>query len=462
MGLKEQLADYAGGDEHALVDDFEQPLPGEARKPTEQELKQAVAAPGRKAMVPLGIMYQGPWTILEDGMCRHVREQSRALAMHAPVNLTAVGPIPLLDHENDAEVLATSGYLQNVHCSRYACAIRQLVFLTPEYLRNVVCPGGGRLSGPEDEERVWQGTIVYTSWERDRVAQHFVEDLSKLGEVWVPCEANRVAFISSGVPAAKVRVIPYPYDPATHLTTQIPSPRGSEEVPRGRRFYTIGKWEPRKGQHELIGAFLQAFTPKDRACLTIKTFGWGNWKGYLTPKESARYWISQPSVKQGGWTPKMFDRLIRFIDAKLTDAEIAELHAKNNIYVSASHGEAWDIPAFDARCAGNSLVYVGYGGSEDYTRDDNKHFVRVPYSMGPVHAGYGWEAGAQWGDYTVADLASALRKARPPERRIHPEDFAGRFSRHVVGRKMKEAITSMLEARDPQLAGELRHAGGFG
>jgi glycosyltransferase involved in cell wall biosynthesis len=461
MSLRDQLAGYSAGDA-GLLDEAGALRDAEPKAPSAAELDQHAVAPGRSAVLPVGVMYQGEWRTLADGICKHVREQSRALAMHLPVTLSAVGPGPLLDHEIDASVIEAVGYLQNVHCSRYPCAVRHIVFLTTEYLRNVVCPGGGRLSGADDEERVWRSTIVYTSWERDRVAQIFVDDLLRLGEVWVPCEANRRAFVSSGMPPAKVRSIPYPYDPSTHLASKIPIPRGNELVPSGRRFYSIGKWEPRKDHHSLIGAFLLAFTPRDRACLTLKTFGWGQWHGHPTPQESAKHWVGDPAVQANGWTRRSINRLVRVIDAELTDEEIAGLHRENNIYISASHGEAWDIPAFDARCAGNSLVYVGYGGAEEYTVPDGERFVQVPYKMGPVHPGYGWEQGAQWADYRLEDLVASLRKARPPERRVHPVDFAGRFGRAAVGAKMARAVLDMLGRHDVGLADELRSAGGFG
>ena len=462
MSLRESLRGYEGDDSHALIDDDKNPVEGEVKPPTEGELEKHHAAPGRRALAALGVMYQGDWRILADGICKHVREQALALSTQLPVNLCAIGPGPLLDDEIDGEVTAAVGYLQNVHCSRYACAIRQMVIHSPEFLVNVVIPGGGRLSGPEDEERVWRSTIVYTSWERDRVADEIVKHLCRLGEVWVPCEANRRAFVGSGVPAERVRVIPYPYEPTTHPCSQIPVPRGNELVPSGRRFYTIGKWEPRKDQHQLLGAFLLAFKPTDRACLTIKTFGWGKWDRYPSPQKSGQYWREHPRVKANGWTPKQLARLVRVIDRKLTDQEIADLHAENNIYVSASHGEAWDIPAFDARSAGNSLVYVGYGGASEYTQPDGERFVEVPYEMGPVHTGYRWEEGAQWGQYRLEDLARALQRVRPPRWRSQPEDFAARYGRWAVGVKMRSAIDQVLRRNDPHLADQLQLVGTFG
>jgi len=432
------------------------------RKPTDEELNKHAVAPGRPADVPVGIMYQGAWRRKADGMARHVREQVRALAMYLPVNLASIGPSEVLDHDLEPEALDLAGYLPNVHCSRYPCAIRHIVFNNVDQLRAAVSPAGARLCEAALEELVWESTIVYTSWERDRIADEMVRELNRCGQVWVPCKANYEAFLTSGVLEKRLRVVPYPYDPATHAATKIALPRGKEKVPSGRRFYAIGKWEPRKGYDNLIGAFLLAFKPTDRVSLTLKTFGWGKWKEYPTIQESAKRWVNDPAVVANGWTQKSIAKVFLLLDAQLTDAEITQLHERNNIYVSCSAGEAHDIPAFDSRCAGNSLVHVGYGGSEDYTVDDGERFVRVPHTMGPVHVTYGWEPGAQWAHYRMEDLVEALRKAKPPARRIHPMDFPGRFGRAAVGAVMRDHVLGVVGDMNWELAEELRKAGSFG
>jgi hypothetical protein len=248
--------------------------------------------------------------------------------------------------------------------------------------------------------------------------------------------------------------MPYPYDPAT---CTIAAPRGTEDVPRDRRFYHIGKWEPRKNQHQLLGAFLIAFSPKARASLTIKTSGFGStWTGYPTVEESVKFWLADERVKAKGWTEASLDRLVRIIDKKISDDDIHKMHEMNNIYVSSGLGEAWDIPAFEAKLAGNRLVYVGYGGPEDYATEED---VGIPHTMGPVHSQYDWEPEAQWAKVNTEDFAEALRQAKPPETRMTPPSYCQRFSYVAVGQKMHDAILSCL---DHSVGRRLWKAGGFG
>lgn len=463
--LVDQLHPHRGTREHYLVDDDESFLPDDQVRPsgpTEAELESHYVAPGESALLPVGIVYHGDWKTYADGMSRHVREQSLTLSQSGlPVWLQNFGLFAKLETELHPDVIEQVGHLRFTTMSEVAVAIHQMVLSSSQLLRSVVLPAGARLSSIEDEDRVYECTVVYTSWERDRVFPQIVEILNRCGQIWVPCEANRRAFEMSGVMPDKLYVMPYPYDPSTHPATKIPVPRGREEVPDGKRFYNIGKWEPRKNQHGLIGAFLCAFTPKDRASLQVKTYGWGEWEGYPSLDQSMAQWASDERVRANGWTEEKMNRRVRIIADKVSEERITELHRTNNIYVSAAFGEAWDIPAFDAKCAGNRLVYVGFGGPEDYAQDDD---VLIEHGMGPVHATYGWEPEAQWAAYSEEQLADALRRAQPPTRRTHPRDFYNRFSRSAVGPKMRAAMRELVNDVDETgtLWTRLEEAGAYG
>src|SRR5690606_2297632 len=239
-------------------------------------------------------------------------------------------------------------YLSSISFSSTAIAIKQAIPSTPESFKRLLNPVGivSQFMDEDQQERLWKSTILYTSWERNSVHPEFVEIFSKLGQVWVPCEANKKVVVLSGLEEKKITVIPYPYDPAT---CEQAAPRKGllplyfEDIEEPKRFYSIGKWEPRKNQHMLIGAFLLAYTPKSKASLLIKTSEFrGAWGKYPTCEQSIAYWLSRSEVKTRGWTKEHFDRLVKVIPKKISDEDIQMLHMKNNIYVSAGLGEAWD------------------------------------------------------------------------------------------------------------------------
>lgn len=432
MSLVDQLRNYQA--EEGLFDEN-----GEISAQVEglpQNLSE-YAAPGIPALYPAGIVYSADWKGAADGTAKHAREQVLALAAAGvPVRLETLFSNNVLDVDLSQSARLVQ-YLEHVTFSRTLLAIRHLVVGgTAEYLKAAICPRASSLT-PEAAAQVAKSTIIYTPWERDTVAPEIVEVLRGVGQVWVPCIRNFNVFVAAGI--EQTYVVPYPFHSPDHT---IAAPRGREESPTGKRFYNIGKWEPRKNHHRLLGGFLLAFQPTDKASLFIKTspFG-GSWQKYPSPEDSIRFWLDEPDVRARGWDSASLDRLVRIVDKKVSDEDIRAIHEKNNIYVSASHGEAWDIPAFEAKCAGNTLVYTDFGGPEDYTDGRDVVVLTQPAN---VHPDYNWEKDAGWGDYSVETLAAAMRAAMPPVTRIVSPRLMRYFSRHVVGEQMKRLIQKLV------------------
>lgn len=457
MTLADQLANYAAG--------ASSPIEGEApRAPTAEELARHVVAPGEAALLPAGIEYQAAWQSASDGFARHARMQALALAAAGlPVVLRPLGQVkdlldvesPYIDSDFQAAIdLVARAYpeardltvprphrevrhlVQN-SIARTVLAIRHVILGSPQALESIVAPPGARLAGLEVERQVYRSTIVYTSWERSTVSQDLVDVLNRLAGVWVPCRMNARVFERAGV--KNVSTFPCPYDPKTSLPIRFAEPFGSTRVPDGKRFYSIGKWEPRKNYHALVGAFLTAFKATDRVSLFIKTSPFGPWKDYPSPAESLARWTADPAVLQNGWTEKKVRERVVIADAIVPEHTLMELHRTNNIYVSASHGEAWDLPAFDAKLAGNRLVYAGWGGPEDYAEEEDVCILDEPW-LTAVEPEYGWEPDAKWAAVPIGDIGHALRVAAPPRTRRVPARFYGRYSLAAVGEAMRNAL----------------------
>jgi glycosyltransferase involved in cell wall biosynthesis len=447
-GLVDQIARYRSPD--GVLDGDGVPQP-----PTQEEFEQVIVAPGTEALLPAGIVYQAGWEPLGDGIARHARAAARALSgAGLPVSLRSL-PITRmqLDGELDPAVIAEVDYLRKTSLDAARIAVRQVVIHNYRFLEAVIAPAGARMSGFQDELRVYRSTIVYTSWERSTVHPEIVEVLNRCGRTWVPCQMNKEVFERAGV--KRVDLIPCPFDPNGSQVAAIGAPRGSESVPYGKRFYAIGKWEPRKNYHALLGAFLSEFSVTEHASLIIKTSEWGSWKDYPSVDQSLAWWLTVPEVRDNGWTAENVARKCRVVTKKVSDEKILSLHRDNNIYVTCSHGEAWDLPAFDAHAAGNRLVYTGWGGADDYARKTDVRILGgVVYE--PVHSGYGWEADAEWAACPVEAIRSALGDAMPPVRRIQPP--LARWSPARVGQAMSESIRALSSAAHD----ELSWVGGFG
>lgn len=441
-----------------MTDPVEEYLGPELPKPGEDNSQKDYFAPGRPTAYPYGVLYQGEWETPFDGSAVAVRKHATALAAAGiPVLLKSFSNVVINNH-GVPEPVPTVGVppevkkeIQGLNLTSIGATIpmiKHAVVGDAAHLSRLIMRG---IAGPADDVEIRVGaqqaayasTILYSVWERDQISQELADHLASIGECWVPCEHNRQLLLSAGV--ERVRVVPHPFDHAEDICKLT---RRRPHLNDIRRFYAIGAWQPRKGFHELVGAFMKAFKPDKGRFLTIK-FSGGKWPGYPSPAESLALWMQNPEVLANGWTSKNLGQHLQLLEGRVPRSRIIELHFRNNIYVCSSRGEAWCLPAFDAKLAGNRLVHVPYGGTADFAEDSD---IMVPFTMAPVPTSYNWETGAQWADFAVDALADALKRAKPPDEFQFPVGYDQRFSKRAVGALMKQAIIEFTEKLHPPAA----------
>jgi glycosyltransferase involved in cell wall biosynthesis len=443
-----------------LPEDFEAAVGVLKERPRlESEERMVAFADGKAAEHPFGVLYQGEWETPADGTSAAVRLHARALAATGvPVLLksfsgrvvTADGVVEHVAAVGVPGVVKREvGTLNETSIGTLGPLIKHVVISDAEHARRFIMPRYVEHEDPEIlmalRSAVYRSTIVYSVWERDRIDPGITRQLSSVAECWVPCEQNAELLRSAGVPEERVHVVPHPYDendPICRLVQRSPAKH------REPRFYAIGRWEPRKGYAALIEAFLRAFRPSDGCRLTIKYHG-GDWQGYPKPEQAL-----VEAARRTGWTEQEARSAVELISRRLPRDRIVELHYRNNIYVASSHGEAWCLPAFEAKLAGNLLVHVPYGGTADFSAVAD---VDVPYALGPVHPSYAWEPDAQWATYDTDALAEALKTAAlATVLFVPPPQFQERFGMRAVGRLMRERALSVLDQVSHEAADYLR------
>jgi hypothetical protein len=422
--------------------------------------------PGVPAQHPVGVHFQGPWDQPADGFHEHVRRQVRALALvGCPVHLTGLRPLVhygALPGSEEEKILAQMAPLTDATLGRAAAHIQMTVPGDGQLQRLVqFSQSAMRVLGPDDMARIHASRVLYTVWERYPAPEADVESLNRVGQCWTACEQNRRMLIGSGVAEEKVRTVPLPYfddDPLLAFALRAKKPR---KIPR---FYHIGKWEPRKDQHRMIGCFLRAFRPAE-AELYLKT-------SRFAPRladypqgavDSVRFWMTTDvRVIDNGWRFPGASHLVneapleeieiqralgflglKIYDTRLSEDQIRGLHGACDVYLSLSHGEGWDMPAFDAKLAGNRMIYTMSGGPQDFSAV-NDFMIPVKGDL-RCHPLYRWPDGSLYVDHADAKVEAAMAKAADQVRTHGATTTVDleRFRAHNVGKLMLKHLREL-------------------
>lgn len=248
-----------------------------------------------------------------------------------------------------------------------------IVVLNPGLVRAYHTAAGGRRN------------IAYCSWETDKLPKivvgdkTVVDDLNAFNEVWVPTAHVKQVFEASGV---KVPVYVVPHTLLRGLEKFYNAPPLSSEV---TRLYTIGSWNARKNVEQLLRAYFAVgwtaespvkFTvhvvPPTRDVHAIGAAGWVAQEAAKNLYMSA----SSPQVLPSFGlltTPRSFDKIYTF-------------HCDNHAFVTASCGEGFCIPVYEALALGNVVVASG-PWIEELAQQlplDQRQLIVVPTRKAPI------------------------------------------------------------------------------
>ena len=439
--------------------------------------KAEFAEPSLKPGKPFGIVWQGPWSepylSMDQVGRRMIRSIERAgMPVSLPLDLAkhGFGDVPSqalkelgceMDHEameKKAERSAPGTLVEPIYKQTGPLAtlldrILVTVHHVPMYqqrLRSILYPQSYQYVSRSDFEALHRFKILFTAIERDRLTGGEADEVKKFGQVWVPCKQNAEAMIRSGIPEENVRIVPHPMPIERHavLSRCKASGRGlpSTSTPdRPYFFYSIGKWEPRKNQMGLMRAFLRSFKPDGSRILLLKTSRFSEWKGYPeSPFDGLKENLQDPSVIEMGWTPELAEKFVKINASYISEDGIVKLHSMGDCYLSASHGEGWDMPAFDAMVAGSHIVSPATGWMSDHPEIEGSLMTKVNSNgTEPCHRGYGWGI-SRWMKIEDSDLSSAMVAAADGSRSGVPGSTFDCVSSGYVGSLVVSNICDLV------------------
>lgn len=286
--------------------------------------------------------------------------------------------------------------------------------------------------------------IAYTTWEATSVAPAAIRtELTVFDQLWTPSSFSANGFATSWnrelkVPTAGDRndtpilVMPHAYDASREYVRERP-------LTTPYRFVYAGAWTSRKNPAGVIRAFAHANLPRDEAELWIQSTG--------TPRETFVI-----ALHQTGCVDDQLAR-IRFFNEPLSAMTMRETYQNADCFVTASRGEAWNLPAFEAMLARIHVIAPTPAGSDEFlvgtTADLFEDGMVVPaavdvrllgkegetYSIQTIGA-QGLSARSQWWEPDLTELASLMRRAFENKTRglAVTYDPAARFSYEAIGK----------------------------
>lgn len=289
--------------------------------------------------------------------------------------------------------------------------------------------------------------VAYTTWEGLHAPLELLNSLSAFDQVWVPSAKTARAIDRDGNRFI-TRIIPHACDDRPFMP---PRRRG---VGDPYRFYTIGAWSARKNIEGVVRAYLRAF---------------GKYNGvelHVHSSNAAPAAVAMASIAATGMQPSDLPP-IHFTTGRLTAEEIDNLHATCDCYVTASRGESWNLPAYDAMRAGRFIIATAGLGHDEFLRNTNYWAIdseAVPATgeirMTAVDGGTRGEyiggdcltVRQDWREPRLGHLAKLMEAAERehPVLTVHnqePGEPDVRFGRSRVGGLIKLALERALEER---------------
>jgi glycosyltransferase involved in cell wall biosynthesis len=308
--------------------------------------------------------------------------------------------------------------------------------------RYAACRPGARvvlsIVQPLWAQPITMATVNYSMYEADRVPAEWVRFIRRMPLSIVPSRHCEGLWLAAGAAPERVRIVPHGIDGARFAAPCEPLPLpvavdGRNVAGRRVRFLTRAGGDRRKNIGGLLGAWLAATRAGDDAVLIIKA----QQPGPGDPDVVAQA-LEEAPRRAGRALADAAPVVVLRED--LPDADMPRLYAAATHFVSASHGEGWDLPMTEAGAAGLTLIAPDHTGYREYL--DSTVATMIPSALVDVESGTGhFFDGLRWWEPDHAALVAAIRAA------VAGESLArGAQARILADFTVERATVSLLDA----------------
>jgi glycosyltransferase involved in cell wall biosynthesis len=199
--------------------------------------------------------------------------------------------------------------------------------------------------------------VGYCTWENSKIPNHWIYDINKMSELWVPSSFNKTAFESCGV-TIPITVFPHVFMNQTlpdRSTVNLRDYTGKPIPNNIFTYYSIAEYTDRKGINDLIECFDAVNTKNPNTQLVLKL----HHKDYSVQNKG--HIIAQLSKRT-----KNLSKSIYVITDNSSNKDILSIHSIGDCYVSLHKGEGFGLSLYDAMNYDKKIVSTNYGGPTDY------------------------------------------------------------------------------------------------
>ncbi|MBM3279160.1 MAG: glycosyltransferase [Candidatus Handelsmanbacteria bacterium] len=217
---------------------------------------------------------------------------------------------------------------------------------------------------PPDFSRPASGKLVLIQpWEFGRIPQAWLGPLEQVDQVWAYTRYVRQCYLDSGVPAAKVKVVPLGVDPGRFRPGLQPLPLATGKP---FRFLFVGGTLFRKGIDVLLKAYVQTFSAADWVCLVIKDMGVQSFYRNQHAGDQIRRLQHDPANPE-----------ILYLTEDLPEGEMPRLYAACDCLVHPYRGEGFGLPVAEALACGLPAILTRGGACDDFCPEEMVYWVEA-------------------------------------------------------------------------------------